>query len=835
MLDRVLQTDTILNGKTEVKSMLDNRLILAPLLAIAISTQAYAGMEGVISGTITDNQGIAIPNVTVRLLTPAGQPVKETRSDATGQYSFFPINFGDYVVKVESTGFQPFSASVHVATGTSAPQDIQLQPGSSAPQEIVLKVKAKRKPLVQSSTSQTATEISKDKIDVLPQGQTISLPKLITDTTPGVVPGALGQLFFRGNHANIQYNIDGITLPDSPSNTFGDAFTPRDIDHMDIITGGIPAEFGERLAAVVNIVTKSGPETPDGSFITTYGSYNTFSTMATYGGSNAKGDVHYFVSGSYNRTDRGLDTPQPRSEADQSQGSHDAIHDQSEGNNEYAKVDWYLDNDDKLSFVLYNSYNFFEIPNYPSWFRPSDSFFQPGFADNFGNGGDPNTVTFNYTPAYTRDSQSEYNGFIESIWRHAFSDRAFLLIGPYYKYSRINFNNDLSNDLYTATDGAFPISGASPTSLAENRVTNNLGLKGDLSLRPDDRNSVKTGFLLQGARSGGFLSIQSTNAGPPAVDSSPTDVYFEAAYLQDDFTIFKPLTLNVGLRFDAAQYSFSDVQTHDSAWQPRIGLTWMITDYTKWHIFYGRLFQPAPAEDLRDTFGNLNNVAAGQLAPYDIKAEKDNYYESGIAQQLPGSQVFNLVGWYKDATNMLDDAELGTSSVSSPFNFAHGYAFGAEVSVSGKINDDWSEWVNYSFEHAKGQGISGGLFTFQTAGGPTGLPANTYQWLDHCQISTLNAGATFSRERYWGTAAAQYGSGLRTGPNNVDSLPAHFTMDLSAGYKFLKSDSVFPGWTVSGDLLNIFDNLYPITVANGFNGSHYAAGRVAMIHLTKEL
>ena len=40
---------------------------------------------------------------------------------------------------------------------------------------------------------------------------------------------------------------------------------------------------------------------------------------------------------------------------------------------------------------------------------------------------------------------------------------------------------------------------------------------------------------------------------------------------------------------------------------------------------------------------------------------------------------------------------------------------------------------------------------------------------------------------------------------------------------------------LSIDLLNITDNVYPITIANGFNGSHYAAGRELFVRLSKEL
>ena len=61
-----------------------------------------------------------------------------------------------------------------------------------------------------------------------------------------------------------------IQLPDSVGGSFGEAFTPVNIDHMEILTGGLPAEYGNRLAGVVNIVTKSGSTQPGGEIGTSF-------------------------------------------------------------------------------------------------------------------------------------------------------------------------------------------------------------------------------------------------------------------------------------------------------------------------------------------------------------------------------------------------------------------------------------------------------------------------------------------------------------------------------------------------------------------------------------
>ena len=209
--------------------------------------------------------------------------MKETRASATGEFTVSSIDFGDYTVGVEAPGYSSYRTEVSVASGGVANVTATLSHGDA--KEMVMKVRAKRHKKVQDGTSTSSVQITKEDVQELPQGDQVSLPKLITSTTPGVVPGAFGQMFFRGNHANIQYQIDGVQLPESPSNTFGDAFTPRNIDHMEIITGGIPAEYGQRLSAVINIISKTGPETPGGTVELNYGSFNTFSPTALYGGS----------------------------------------------------------------------------------------------------------------------------------------------------------------------------------------------------------------------------------------------------------------------------------------------------------------------------------------------------------------------------------------------------------------------------------------------------------------------------------------------------------------------------------------------------------------------
>lgn len=796
--------------------MLKRLMLLIAFLFVALPPgRVWATVEGALSGTVLDDKGVAVPNAKVTI-TGNGEE-KDLTSSATGTFQAFPLTIGEYQVTVQADGFSPYQGTVAVS-GNSSSLEIRLSPAG----EMQMTVKAKRHLVTNSSSS--SKSINSEEIAQLPQGDTASLPKLLYTTNAGMVEGPFGQIFTRGNHANLQYQIDGIQLPDSTGGSFGEAFATANIDHMDIITGGLPSEFGTRLAGVVNIVTKSGTTTPGGNIGLSYGSYNQLTPFANYGGSDASGVFHYFLSTSSTYTDRGLDTPNPASPTDDSSGGSEAVHDQSYGSNQFVKFDWVADNSNKLALIGFSENKFFQIPNYPASFDQNSPFFNT-YTDPYGNG------PFNYVPNGTNDTQSESNKYVEFAWKHTFGDNSFLQVAPYWKQSNVVFSNDLADDLASTS-----LFNTTADSFSENRTSNNLGIQVDYTLRADDNNLVKAGVQALWTQSFGptnVVFVDSTGGTPVTTTSSDNATdngYQEGVYLQDDLTLAKWLVLNAGMRIDATQFVFPDTTANDDLVEPRVGLNILPTEDTKIHLFYGKLFMPAPPEDLRDTFINLGQ--GNQLAPYDIKAEKDDYFEAGIAQQA-GDHLFSVNGYYKNATDMLDDIQLLNTAIEQPYNYATGYAYGVEVGINGKIDNKWSDFANYSYEIAEGQGISGGLFALTPAQAQAQESAG-YQFLDHCQIHTANGGLTYNPGDLWITGEGLFGGGLSTGPANSLRLPSHFTMDATVGYAF-KKGSGMEGMKASLDVLNIFDNAYTIFIANGFNGNHYESGRQFIFRLSKEI
>jgi outer membrane receptor for ferrienterochelin and colicin len=677
--------------------------------------------------------------------------------------------------------------------------------GEDEPKEIEVNVKESRLGARQTSTSEV--KISREQIDALPQGDQAGISKVVANSAPGVIAGPTGQLFFRGTYeGSVQYQIDGIELPDLPTARFGEIFPTQNIERIEVISGGFPAEYGERLGGIINVIPRSGATEHEGTVEVSYGSYDTWSPVATYSGATEDGSLHYFTSASYTQSSRGLNTPEPSSDTQIGRGGEQAIHDKSYGNNELIKLDWLVSDDNKVSFLFLNSDRLMQIPNFPGSFSPASPLFSAG--DGYGNS------PYRYVPSYTNDTQTENTDYLAVSWKHTFSETAFLQVTPYWKNAYIGVGSDLGNDLAGVQTGQVY------SSFSQDRTINNYGLRADLT-KILDSHRVKTGIFLETAGSSGSFNIVTAtdNPGNQATYSQSPSLTMnqEALYLQDDYSPTPSLVINAGLRANFTQRTLSDSgQVSDLSIQPRLGSIYALTSTTQLHGYVGVLYHNAPPEDLRAAFNAVNGSASP--TPYDIKSENARYYELGLNQELPHKQNLGMTLYYREATDWLDDAQLLYTYLSQPINFAFGYAEGAELQLRGPVSERIDYIFNYSYSIAQVRGMTGGLFTGEDF--TTG-----FSNLDTSQYHTVNTSWIWHNEKWAATVQGLYGSGLPTGSNNSVMLPGHLTFDMGASYEIKKPDQRLADWKFSLDILNIFDNPYPITVANGLTGSQYSSGR----------
>ena len=191
-------------------------------------------------------------------------------------------------------------------------------------------------------------------IEALPQGDQTPLEKVLLQT-PGVSQdsAASGNLHIRNEHANVQYRVDGILLPDGASG-FSQLMETSFAGSMSLVTGALPAQYGLRTSALVNIVSRAPPTTPGGSVTLYGGSHGTGQTAFDYGAKIGQWEV--FAAGRLVMNSLGIENPT---------SSYEAIHDRTRQGKFFGFLSYAIDDATKLSFITGTSVANYQIPNNP--------------------------------------------------------------------------------------------------------------------------------------------------------------------------------------------------------------------------------------------------------------------------------------------------------------------------------------------------------------------------------------------------------------------------------------------------------------------------------------
>src|SRR5256714_15248773 len=199
----------------------------------------------------------------------------------------------------------------------------------------------------------TVYDFTRSAIETQPQGENQPLNQLLLQA-PGVVQDSFGQVHVRGDHANLQFRLNGVQLPEG-INVFGQFLETRLANSVALITGALPAQYGLRTAGVVDIQTKTGTLNPGGS-VTLYGGQQQWvQPSVEFGG--VVGQIDYYVTGEYLHNNVGIENPT---------GSKNAIHDLADQPRGFAYVAGIIDPNTRISAILFGSRNQYQIPNIPN-------------------------------------------------------------------------------------------------------------------------------------------------------------------------------------------------------------------------------------------------------------------------------------------------------------------------------------------------------------------------------------------------------------------------------------------------------------------------------------
>jgi hypothetical protein len=261
--------------------------ILAATIAFAagpLATPARAaGTAGSIRGTITGPDGKPLGGVPVELRNDITGFKADTRTAADGTYQFFGVPFNPYELHVEVQGFQPVHHQVDVRS--SIPRQVDLALALPAVAESVHVTGEPTAAQLETDTSMSHIDIDKSYIERVPAAVASRAMEDIVTSTPGFSKDENGRYHFQGAHSQNEYVIDGQTISDQTGVTFSNSIDPGIARSIEVIYGNVPAEYGEKVGSVINMVTKSslGSVGLKGEVYGGYARFDTYEAGASVG------------------------------------------------------------------------------------------------------------------------------------------------------------------------------------------------------------------------------------------------------------------------------------------------------------------------------------------------------------------------------------------------------------------------------------------------------------------------------------------------------------------------------------------------------------------------
>jgi hypothetical protein len=639
---------------------------------------------------------------------------------------------------------------------------------------------------IEPSLGATTTSFSREALEAIPQGDDSQLNQVLLQA-PGVAEDSFGQVHLRGEHADIQYRINGVQLPEGLS-VFGQAIESRLAGSLSLLTGALPAQYGFNTAGVVDIQTKSGTANGGGDASVYGGSFGWVQPSFDYGGKI--GSFDWFLTGDYLQNKRGIENPAP---------TYGAIHDQTQQFHGLGYFSDIVDEDTRISAVLGAFHGDFQIPN------------NPGQVPTLGLNVDGVT---SYDSSALNEHQRELTDFgVLSLQKHA-GDVDFQLSG-FTRYSSLYFTPDPIGDLL--------FNGIAQTAARSDWAS---GAQGDLAWRIDDAHTLRTGFQIQGERTTystassvlalDAAGVQTSDLPETIRDSGGKTGALYGVYLQDEWRITPEVTLNYGGRFDVI-----DQYTHENQASPRINVVWQPTEATVAHAGFAQYFQAPPFELVSaGTIGLFAGTSAAPAVRLDsiVKAERSDYYDAGVSQTAAPGLIVGFDGYYKAASHLIDEGQFGAPIILTAFNYEHSETAGAQLTASWD-RGPWSVYGNLAYSRAIGREIISAQFNFL----PDELAyiAGRYIHLDHDQRWSSSGGIAYTIDkggRQPTRLSADYvvGSGLRastaTIPNGV-ALKGYATVNLSAAQTL--DLGIGRGTVLRLDVLNVGDATYEIRNGTG--------------------
>lgn len=729
-----------------------------------------ANAAATLKGKVVDSTGAVIAGAKVKLVNHISGRVDEVVTDANGIFTIYNVPHNSYTITIVSDNFQPSTVPVDVhSDGTVDLGDLPL---SVAEASDIINVTDNSTSTLETDNSSTHVDIDKSLIQRAPGAVASRGVESLLLSAPGFIADENGRTHFRGSHGQTEYKIDGVSITDQLQVSFSNNLDPSAISALEITTGGVPAEYGDRVA-VVNITTKSGLENPRKFFGTLSYGYSRFATNEAgiqFGGSTDSKKFGYFVSIGGSSSNRLLDPI-----------NFENLHNHGNTQRLFGRFDFQLTPNDKITLNVQSGRTDHEVPNLLS-------------------------------QQLAGQDQSVLNrdGSASLRYGHIFNTHAFLEVIPYIRTSQ--------QQLFASPNDT-PLQSSFGRRLTKYGVSTNFSYD-------NGANRFKSGFEVFGFPLREYLSFKITDPtynapfltsnGDPDPNDSPANsknpnpnynpalaafdatrinpatgnigspFFFEdkktgkevSFYLQDSYK-WKNLTLNGGLR--VTNYRIFVEQT---GVQPRVGLSYYLNKTaTVFRASYDRLFIPPENEGLLIS-SSPQVISAIGGSNILIKPEIQNSYEIGLQQKIKNILRIDAAYYTKDVRRPQDNDQFLNTGLLFPLSFGTAKLKGFDLRADFTEHRGVSAYFSF--------GTNSAIFSPPATGGLLGdVPTSIFR-IDHDQKVSIQSDIRYYNKKYnwWTAVSGRYDSGLVT-----DFDPAVLNNpDLAFGAKFIRGtkDSLAP-------------------------------------------
>jgi hypothetical protein len=225
--------------------------LLATLIALPVLGQGT--QSGALQGIARDSSGDALPGVTVTATSPSVQGERTAVTTGNGAYIIRGLPPGQYSIRFSLEGMNTVERSATVAIGVTTDVTVDMSL-STVTETLVVTGEA----ATALETPTVGANYDYEMVDQLANPRNLVGIALLAPGVTANTPLA-GQVAISGGFAyDNAFLLDGVDINDSVFGNPDNLFIEEAIEEVQILTGGISAEFGRFSGGVVNGVTKTG-------------------------------------------------------------------------------------------------------------------------------------------------------------------------------------------------------------------------------------------------------------------------------------------------------------------------------------------------------------------------------------------------------------------------------------------------------------------------------------------------------------------------------------------------------------------------------------------------